>query len=80
MMQISSLSPLPQPSSLQVAKMICLLILLTLASAWNTMTSPGHDLPVVDLGYELHQAISFDVKLSELQRIVSDLTSVLCPE
>ncbi|CAG7920385.1 unnamed protein product [Penicillium olsonii] len=60
MMQISSLSPLPQLSSLQVAKMICLLILLTLASAWNTMTSPGHDLPVVDLGYELHQAISFD--------------------
>ncbi|CAG8109741.1 unnamed protein product [Penicillium salamii] len=55
---ISTSFPLPFFS--HSTKMALLVLLFTLFSACTATISPNNDLPVVDLGYELHQAISFN--------------------
>lgn len=62
------------------ARMAAFFFFVALLAFCTATVLPNGDLPVVDLGYELHQAISFNVRPSQTQKLSSDLTSLSCLE
>jgi hypothetical protein len=62
MLPLHLIFPLHPLSPSEKINMVTILSLLVLAVACAATFLPDPDLPVVDLGYELHQAISFNVR------------------
>lgn len=62
------------------ARMAVFFSFIALLAACTATVLPNGDLPVVDLGYELHQAISFNVRPSEVAKLTSDLINLSCLE
>lgn len=62
------------------SKMHTILVFILLVAACSSIILPQVDLPVVDLGYELHQAISFNVTSSPSPNLFSNLTEIMYTE